>query len=218
MFDQNIFAGTGILLEDPITDRTGRGRDRIQLKVKHTYGQTETFFLCVAYGDEAHHIYNRAYEQGMFLTFAGSIKMVTNQGTPHIQVNLDRVSALAHYTGPNDGVRAPQDDYSHAEGAQPGPFDTFAENPANHAGNQTVQHRGNTQQRHPRNNPPQNSTTSQPRNQGRGFSGVPGSNGNSHIDKGPFPQPTRLKADPDHRAPVSTGEWGNLRKAAANGF
>lgn len=207
MFDQNTFAGTGILLEDPTIDRTGRGKDRIQVKVKHTYGQTETFFLCVAYGEEAHHIYNRAYEQGMFLTFSGSIKLVTNIGIPHIQVNLDRISALAHYTGPNDGVRAPQDGYY-----QTGPFDNFTESSSstNHVGTQS------TQQRHPRNNPPQNTSTSQPRNQGRGFSGVPGANSPSYIDKGPFQ--SNLTADPHHRAPVSNGDWGKWGKAAANGF
>ena len=217
MFDQNTFAGTGILLEDPIIDRTTRGSDRIQLKVKHTYGQNETFYLCVAYDADAHKIHQRQCEAGMFISFSGSIKLVANQGTPYIQVNLDRLSALAHYTGPNDGVHAPQGETTYAEQPQPGPFDTVAGSPANNAGNQTVQQSGQTQQRRPHNNPPQNNSTSQPRNTGKGFAGVPGSNGKGYIDKGPF-QPTNLKADPRHRTTVSADPWGNLGKAAANGF
>ncbi|WP_336107809.1 hypothetical protein [Thalassospira sp. CH_XMU1420-2] len=220
-FDQNIFAGTAILLDDPFCDRTGRGLERITFKLKHSYGKQETYFLCVAYGELAIQLNERNYEQGMLLSFSGAIKLVTpDQGNSYLQCNVDRMSALAHYTKPTDGTRAPADHSDQNAPHKPGPFDQFENGSGTHAGNQTVQqHRGQSQQRRPQNNPPQNTRTSQPRS-GHGFSGVPGANGNTHIDKGPFPQSRTLAATPKDRAPMSADPWGSngMRQAAANGF
>tara|TARA_R110001583_G_scaffold191644_1_gene357234 strand:+ start:4382 stop:5035 length:654 start_codon:yes stop_codon:yes gene_type:complete len=214
-YDQNIFAGSGILIANPITDRTDRGTERIQFKLKHTYGDTETYYLGVAYGEDAHKFYARKYEEGMFLTFSGSIKLVTNKGAPYIQLNLDRVAALAHYTGPKDGIPASQETANQADQTPAGPFDNVEDKSrANHAGTQTVQQRP-----HSRSNPPQNNQTSQPRS-GASFAGVPGSSGNNYIDRGPFPDSNTLAATPKDRAPLSADPWAQngMRKAAASGF
>ncbi|MFX4226338.1 MAG: hypothetical protein ACFHHU_00180 [Porticoccaceae bacterium] len=219
-FDQNNFSGTGILIEDPITDRTDRSKEQITFKIRHNYGKTDTYFLCVAYGADAYSFYERGYHEGMLLSFSGSLKLVANDGKPYIQCNLDRISALGHYNGPNDGIPAEPDDYKQVQQPAPGPFDRFENERTTHAGNQTVQQqRGQTQERSPRNNPPQNNQTSQPRN-GRAFAGVPGSGGNGYIDKGPFPTAKTLSASSQDRAPVSADPWATsgMRQAASGGF